>query len=225
MQAAPAPPARAFQSGGGGGGDTGRMRIYLAGPEVFLADAADVAAAKKAVCTAHGVTGVFPTDDPAAAPMPGAPAWYRLYLANEAHIRGCDALIANLTPFRGPSADPGTVYEMGLMRGLGRPVLGYANVAARFGSRTLAHLGPEARRRPDGAWEDAEGMAVEDFDLFDNLMLEGGIRASGGVLELQTVPPDARWRDLAAFTRCVAAVARLLRDGGPAAGAPPGAPL
>ena len=137
----------------------------------------------------------------------------RLYLVNEAHIRGCQALVANLTPFRGPSADAGTVFEMGLMRGLGRPVFGYANVVGGFAARTLASLGPAARRRADGAWEDAEGMAVEEFDLFDNLMVDCGIRASGGVLELGEVPPEDRWRDLASFTRCVEKAARILRGG------------
>jgi len=194
------------------------MRIYLAGPEVFLADAAAIAAAKKAICAQHGLTGIFPTDHPDHAPAGYEPDWFRLYLANEAHIRSCDALIANLTPFRGPSADPGTVYELGLMRGLGRPVLGYSNTTARFGSRTLAALGLSARRRPDGAWEDAEGMQVEDFDLHDNLMLDGGIRAAGGVFETAAVPPAERWRDLTAFTRCVMAAARLLRDRPPMPG-------
>lgn len=188
------------------------MRIYLAGPEVFLADAVAVAAAKRAICAAHGLAGVFPTDPPATAPGQDGPEWCRIYLANEAHIRGCDALIANLTPFRGPSADPGTVYELGFMRALGRPVLGYSNTSVRFGHRTLAAIGPTARRRADGAWEDAEGMAVEEFGLHDNLMLEGGIRAAGGLFETQAVPIEARWRDLAAFTRCVAAAARLLRQ-------------
>lgn len=192
------------------------MRIYLAGPEVFLADAAAIAAAKKAICAQHGLAGVFPTDHPGQAPAGNAPGWYRLYLANEAHIRSCDALIANLTPFRGPSADPGTVYELGLMRGLGRPVLGYSNTTARFGSRTLAALGPSARRRTDGTWEDADGMQVEDFDLHDNLMLDGGIRAAGGTFETEAVAPAARWRDLTAFTRCVIAAARLLRNPPPA---------
>lgn len=194
------------------------MRIYLAGPELFLADAAGIAAAKRGICAAHGLTGIFPTDPQAAAQPAAEPEWYRLYLANEAHIRGCDALIANLTPFRGPSADPGTVYELGFMRALGRPVFGFMNTSARFGSRTLAALGREARRRADGTWEDAEGMAVEDFDLHDNLMIEGGIRAAGGGFETEAVPPAARWTDLAAFGRCVAALAaRVSRSGGAAA--------
>ncbi|NOG68909.1 nucleoside 2-deoxyribosyltransferase [Roseicella sp. DB1501] len=190
------------------------MRIYLAGPEVFLADVEALAAAKRALCAEHGLTGVFPLDPPPrtldGAPDADWPDWLRISQANEAHIRSCDALIANLTPFRGPSADVGTVYELGFMRALGRPVFGYTQVARRFGARTLAHLGPAARRRADGAWEDAEGMAVEEFDRHDNLMLEGGIVASGGCLVVEEVEPGRRWHDLAGFARCVAAAARLL---------------
>jgi nucleoside 2-deoxyribosyltransferase len=184
------------------------MRIYLAGPEVFLADHHAVAAAKRAVCAAHGLEGVFPTDTPA--PADAAPEWVRLYRGLEAEMRSCDAIIANLTPFRGPSADPGTVYELGFMRALGRPAFGYSNIAARFGARTMAAIGAGARRRGEG-WEDAEGMLVEAFDLHDNLMLEGGLAAAGGFLAVAEVPAEARWRDLGAFTRCVEAAARMLR--------------
>lgn len=190
------------------------MRVYLAGPEVFLADADAVAAAKRAVCAAHGLEGVFPTDhraDPAA--DSAAEEHMRLYLRNEAHIRSCDALIANVTPFRGPSADAGTVFEMGFMRALDRPVFAYSNTTRGFVARTLAFLGPAARRRADGSWEDGDGLAVEDFDLFDNLMVEGGVLASGGVLEATDVPGADRWRDLAAFSRCVEKAARVLKGG------------
>jgi nucleoside 2-deoxyribosyltransferase len=184
------------------------MRIYLAGPDIFLADAAAIGQAKKDICARHGAEGIFPLDphpdqhpDPGADPQPQD--WLAMYLHNEAHIRAADALIANLTPFRGPSADAGTVYEIGLMRGLGRPVLGYANTTAGFTARTLAHLQGSARRRATGAWEDAEGLEVEEHGLHDNLMIDGGIAASGGTLQTHDTPPSRRWHDLTAFEACV----------------------
>jgi nucleoside 2-deoxyribosyltransferase len=130
----------------------------------------------------------------------------RIYLGNEAHIRSCGALIANLTPFRGPSADAGTVFELGFMRALGRPVLGYSNAGADFLDRTRAFLGAAARPRADGGWEDGEGMGLEDFGLADNLMIDGAIAAADGVLERHAAADD-RWRDLTAFARCVARLA------------------
>lgn len=186
------------------------MRVYLAGPEVFLADREAIATAKKAICAAHGLIGVFPTD-----PAPGAPEadtdWMRIYLGNEAHLQSCDALIANLTPFRGASADPGTAYELGFMRALGRPVLGYSNAGGNFTTRSLAALRGAMRRRANGLWEDADGMEVEDFGLTDNLMIDGGIAAAGGVFVVNAVEEVARWRDLGGFSRCVAHLAGMLK--------------
>ncbi|WP_338663069.1 nucleoside 2-deoxyribosyltransferase [Pararoseomonas sp. SCSIO 73927] len=186
------------------------MRIYLAGPEVFLPDAGALADAKRALCARHGATGIFPLD-PVHCPAAdeAAEEWLAIYLRNETHIRGADALIANLTPFRGPSADAGTVYELGFMRALGRPVAGYANVATPFETRSRAFLGASVRPRPDGTWEDAEGLQLEAFGLQDNLMIDGGIRAAGGPLVVRDVPEEGRWRDLAAFEEAL----RLLLNG------------
>ena len=186
------------------------MRVYLAGPEVFLPDALEIAAAKKRICAAHGLEGVFPFDTPPQAPPAERPYWMRIYLGNEAHIRSCGALIANLTPFRGPSADAGTVYELGFMRALGRPVMGYSTDGADFLDRTRAFLGAAVRPRADGGFEDAEGMGLEDFGLGDNLMIDGGIEAAGGAFDRQAATGD-RWRDLSGFARCCAALAARLR--------------
>ena len=49
-------------------------------------------------------------------------------------MRSCDLLIANLTPFRGVSMDSGTAFEVGFMRALGRPVLGYTTATDTIGS-------------------------------------------------------------------------------------------
>ncbi len=185
------------------------MRIYLAGPEVFLPDAAAIADAKRALCARSGAEGVFPTDPvPCPEADATAEAFLGIYLRNEAHIRGCDALVANLTPFRGPSADAGTVYELGFMRALGRPVAGYSNVGRGFTARTLSFLGPAARRREDGAWEDGEGLLIEDFGLHDNLMVDGGVRAGGGRIAAREMPVADRWRDLAAFEEALRTLLR-----------------
>jgi nucleoside 2-deoxyribosyltransferase len=106
-------------------------RVYLAGPEVFLANARAIGDGKRAICTRYGLFGIFPGDaepprDPTLTLRDGALA---ISQAMEAAIRTCDAMIVNLTPFRGVSADVGSVYEMGFMRGLGRPIFGYTHDA------------------------------------------------------------------------------------------------
>jgi nucleoside 2-deoxyribosyltransferase len=191
--------------------------VYLAGPDVFLPDPLARAAALKAVCARHGLIGVSPLDaleggDPAQWSVLSEP--FRIARRNEAHIAGCAALVANLTPFRGPSADAGTVFELGYMRALGRPVFGWSNCAEPFAARSRAFCGDPAAR-PDGTWRDAEGMLLEDFPpLADNLMIDGAIAASGGRLVTRAVPRAAAWSELAAFEACIALAAAALRPPG-----------
>ncbi|MBU8537711.1 nucleoside 2-deoxyribosyltransferase [Falsiroseomonas tokyonensis] len=189
------------------------MKVYLAGPDVFLPNATEMGEAKKRLCARHGLEGVFPADPRPEEVEPGVPLWYAIYRRNEAHMRACDALVANLTPFRGPSADPGTVYELGFMRALGRPVLGYTNDAADFTTRTLGLVPAPAARNAAGRWLDGQGMALENHGLADNLMIEGGIRAANGLLVRRDVPEAERWSDLAAFEDCLQALAASLRRG------------
>ena len=190
-------------------------RVYLAGPDVFVPDAHAWAARRHAICAAHGLDGVSPLDGRPDEPADWAalPEWHRIALRNEAQIRRCDAVIANLTPFRGPSADVGTVYEIGFARALGRRVFGYANVTEKFTRRTFdfsaTHGGAIAS--PGAIWRDADGMLIEQFGLFDNLMIEAAIVGSGGALVLGPCEPAQRWRDLSAFERCVHHAARTLR--------------
>ncbi len=189
------------------------MRIYLAGPDVFLPEPLARGAALKRICAQYGLTGVYPLDALDREPLEwaGLSEPQRIALRNEAHISGAAALIANLTPFRGPSADVGTVFELGFMRALGRPVFGWSNVSVDFTARTRAHLGRAAAPAADGVWRDADGMALESFGCLDNLMIDGAVFSSGGVLELAEVPAARRWSDLTAFERCVARAAAVLQ--------------
>jgi nucleoside 2-deoxyribosyltransferase len=183
-------------------------RVYLAGPDVFLPDAAAWMQRKKAICAGFQLVGVSPLDD--LLNQPGEwvdlPDWRRIALRNEAHIRSCVAVVANLTPFRGPSADVGTVYEIGFARGLGLKVFGYATVTTTFLDRTLASIGG-GRQEADGSWWDGDGLLVEQFGLFDNLMIEAGIAESGGALVRDE---QDRWNDLTVFERCIQAAARAI---------------
>ena len=52
-----------------------------------------------------------------------------------------DIIIANLTPFAGASADPGTLIEVGSLLGKSRPIFGYSNTPENFESRMRRQLG------------------------------------------------------------------------------------
>jgi nucleoside 2-deoxyribosyltransferase len=176
------------------------VRIYLAGPEVFLPDAAAVGAAKAELCAKHGFEGLFPLD--AALDLSGLtkPAQARrISQANEALMQSCAGLIANLTPFRGVSLDAGTAFEVGFMRALGRPVLGYSNVLAGYVERSRAYRG-KGRAHPDA---DAADVAIEDFDGAENLMIEMAITASGGSIVRTAVPRGQEMRHLTGFEACL----------------------
>ena len=182
------------------------MRVYLAGPDVFLPDPVRRGARLKEVCARHGLLGVFALD-----PLAGEPAEWAVLppagaiaLRCEEHVRRCDALVANLTPFRGPGADGGTAYELGFARALGRPVFGWSNAADGYLRRCLGWPGGVLR---DGAWRDPDGLEVEGFGLADNLMLACAV--TGGVVT-GAPAPGAVWSDLDAYGRCVAMAARAL---------------
>jgi nucleoside 2-deoxyribosyltransferase/GNAT superfamily N-acetyltransferase len=179
-------------------------RVYLAGPDVFLPDATGVGRRLKGVCLDVGLEAQFPLD----ADLRDARA---IAAANQAMIRRCDGVLANLTPFRGPSADPGTVYEVGYAHALGKLIVGYSEASDSFAERTAAWLrriGAPARRRPDGSFEDADAMAIESFELIDNLMIPAGILESGGAL---VTPREAAAARLSVFACAAGQLAALLR--------------
>ncbi len=114
-------------------------------------------------------------------------------------MRSCAGLIANLTPFRGVSADCGTAFEVGFMRALGRPVFGYSNVRAGYVERSQ-DFRRERRSQPDA---DASDVAIEDFDGAENLMIEMAIAATGGHIVRNAVARGQEMRDLAGFEACL----------------------
>lgn len=189
-------------------------RVYLAGPEVFLSNAREIGARKRAICEQHGLVGIFPADqeDPCDPTLSLSDQGLAISRAMECVMRDCDAMVVNLTPFRGPSADVGSAYEMGFMRALGRPIFAYSNDDRPFLDRVAAFCSGDLRLRTTGEYEDPDGMAIERFTLHDNLMLAGGIIASGGCIVAEAAAHTERYTSLASFERCMAlAAAELLR--------------
>lgn len=89
-------------------------KLYLAGPDVFRADAVAHGEALKALCARYGFEGLYPLDNALpkqlAEPREQA-AW--IYRANIGLIERADAVLANLNFFRGAEPDSGTAFEVG----------------------------------------------------------------------------------------------------------------
>ncbi|MDJ0388321.1 nucleoside 2-deoxyribosyltransferase [Roseomonas sp. E05] len=181
------------------------VKAYLAGPDVFLPDAPAHARRKVAICARHGIEGRPPLNEDVASlgVMREEEAWRTIYRKDIAMMEECDIAIANLTPFRGVSADSGTLVELGWFLGRGRPVFGYSNSAAPFAERCRQH----AQALPEAI----PGLGAEGFGLPDNLMIQGALIQAGGHPML--VPAEGRdlpFDSLDLFEACVALAARRL---------------
>jgi nucleoside 2-deoxyribosyltransferase len=170
------------------------LKIYLAGPDVFLADAKSVGLKKQEICREFGFEGLFPLDsDESVCANP-----VKIFRTNCSLMRQADIGVFNLTPFRGPSADPGTIFELGFLFAHGKPVYGYTSVATDYLQRVpvILSLSGEQKARP----RDSNGYVVENFGLSDNLMIVQAIQDSGGVITIvEEKTGEASVTPLAAF--------------------------
>ncbi|MBR1214520.1 nucleoside 2-deoxyribosyltransferase [Bradyrhizobium sp. JYMT SZCCT0180] len=175
------------------------MKIYLAGPDVFLPDAIEIGRRKVEICARHGLTGLYPLDN--VVDLSASDASLAIFKANEAMMDAADAIIANLTPFRGPSADAGTVYELGYAAGRGKFCLAYSNDPTVYRDRVarMCDVATSADRR----LVDPEGLTVEHFGWPDNLMMIHALDLHGCPLVTPRQPSVDIWHDLAAFEACV----------------------
>ena len=178
------------------------MKIYLAGPDVFLPDAVEIGRRKVEICASYRLSGLYPLDN--VIDRTAADVSLIIFKGNEAMMDAADAIIANLTPFRGAGADPGTVYELGYMAGRGKLCLGYSNDPSRYADRVRRTTDVVSR---DGRLVDPDGLTVEDFGLTDNLMMVHALDLHGHPLVTPREAPADIWHDLTAFEACVRAAA------------------
>jgi nucleoside 2-deoxyribosyltransferase len=184
------------------------VNAYLAGPDVFLPNARAHARRKVEICAQYNIVGRAPLNEDVQSldALLEGEAWQTIFRKDLAMMEECDIIVANLTPFRGPSADAGTLIEVGWFLGRGRPIFGYSNNAASFAARSRRYL----ETIPDAI----PGIAVEGFGLPDNLMIPGAVSHGGGhPLLLPLDDEDRPFDALDVFQRCVALAASTPRVG------------
>jgi nucleoside 2-deoxyribosyltransferase len=146
--------------------------VFLAGPDLWFPDADAHMARKAALCAEAGLAALDGRGD-LVETEPSEAMAREIYATALERLRAADAVIANLTPWRGPNADPGTAFEVGFAAALGKPVFAYLNVAsedeADYRGRVEAMQG--ATPGDDGRWRDMDEGAIEDFSLPENVML------------------------------------------------------
>jgi nucleoside 2-deoxyribosyltransferase len=179
------------------------IKVYLAGPEVFLPNAREQLDIKIALTRGAGLIPVSPGDF-VVPPQPSKRQFgHAISEIDEKMMDSADAIIANLTPYHGVSADTGTCYELGYMCAQGKLAYAYTNVAASMRERTVAHYRGDVAVDPAGRLRGSDGMAVEDVDMADNLMMQGGVERRGGQMIVHDAAPDRRYTDTTAFEICL----------------------
>jgi nucleoside 2-deoxyribosyltransferase len=158
--------------------------VYLAGPDVFCPDAKAIGKAKCELLQRYGLVGHFPLDNE----VPESPdIAHEIFLGNVQLINRSSIVLANIIPFRGPSLDPGTAWEIGYAYAKGIPVICYGSSGSYLERCRALDL--------EGGISclDHEGMQIEDFGEQENLMIsrcaakivatfEGAVEAARQVL-------------------------------------------
>jgi nucleoside 2-deoxyribosyltransferase len=185
--------------------------VYLAGPEVFLANARAILDLKIALTREAGLMPIAPGD----LEHPKTDSAWELGLAiariDEQLMDSADAIIANLTPFRGIAADPGTCFELGYMCAKGKPAFAYTNMRASNFERAVGYYDGKVVRDEKGLPRGPDGIMIEDLGFADNLMLHGGVVNRGGAVVVGDAAEAERYTDMTAFTQVLEIAAQKLR--------------
>lgn len=141
------------------------LRVYIAGPQIFMPDFAAYKANIEAACLAKGLAAVFPADNPSLTAA-------QIAKANLSIIDSCCAIFANLIPFRGLEPDSGTVFELSYALAKGKLASAYGPAGPMVDRIDTSAYGPVLRNVSEH-WPlvDRDGNGIENFGMPLNLMI------------------------------------------------------
>ena len=181
--------------------------VYLAGPEVFLPNAREQLDRKIALTRAAGLVPLAPGDLRISPQPTKRLIGHAISAVDEEMMDSADAIIANLTPYRGVSADTGTCFELGYMCAKGKLAYGYTNVAEDFRARLIGYYGGKVHVDDAGLLRGSDGLTIDDVDMSDSLMMQGGIERRGGSVIVHGAAPGDIFTDTTAFEACLGLLA------------------
>lgn len=158
-------------------------KVYLAGPDIFLKNAPEIAARQKDICVRHKLIPLHPMDNNL--DLAGEDLPLRIFRADVAQMIAADVICANMNEFLGADPDSGTCFEVGFFAGFNaafgmlratqpqKPIYGYAD----DGESYLARI-----TRWQGNLKDASVWSQWRFSTIDmriNLMMEMAMTSAG----------------------------------------------
>lgn len=147
-----------------------KPKIYLAGPTVFYPNSKSLAEEMKEICSEFGFEGIYPLDNEINTKGKTKDQIAKeIAEANVKLIKSCDAIIADITPFRGPSSDVGTAFEIGYGVALGLPVIAFNKSKIDNYYDRVKSLSSNKKLKSKGV--DNNGHEIENFKQVDNLMI------------------------------------------------------
>ena len=170
------------------------IHAYLAGPDVFFPHAHEIARQKIEYLQTLGIVGHFPLDTEVPLDLLMNPAQASRFIgdANEKMMLDCcldgriGLILANMSPFHGPSMDVGTAFEVGFMSALSYKnnviIVGYTRDKRSFEDRVVEEIygGWSNVTHKNGIPHGPDGTMIEAFGGADNLMITNAIRRTGG---------------------------------------------
>lgn len=151
-----------------------KIKIYIAGPDVFYPTDLEDGQKKVDLCSAYGFEGIYPSFL-----LPKD-----LFIGNYTQeqkakiikdqcvygIQECDIIIANLSPFRGHEMDSGTAFELGFAAALNKPIYGYTTDPRTYLQRMQEDTNG-VYCDSNNVWRDEYHDVIENVGLVENCMI------------------------------------------------------